>query len=214
MDDAGQPIPAQTVTIHVTRESDPRDPQVIEGLRAARPCDRSADRPPAGLRRPSRRASGLAERRDDHRRGRTILLPRAARARSTPRATLLARLEPRRRRRLPISRSICRARASSCASTPTPHIVLLDAPKVSLEAAALVDDDGTTQAKPGLALVLANEKNEELGRSDTTDGSGRARFSVDAPRLGPPGRGSLRCRSLGDAQTAFAAPVAEDRAAT
>ena len=46
VDDAGQPLPNETVTIHVVRESDPRDPKVIEGLRAARSCDRGTDRPP------------------------------------------------------------------------------------------------------------------------------------------------------------------------
>src|SRR5689334_23200878 len=46
-DDAGQPLTAKTVTARVTRESDPSDPHVAEGIRAARGCERSADRPRA-----------------------------------------------------------------------------------------------------------------------------------------------------------------------
>ena len=91
---------------------------------------------------------------------------------------------------------------------PTPRIVSLDTPKIPFEAAALVEDDGAAQVKPGLALVLANEKSEELGRA-VTDSSGRARFMADAARLGPPGRGSLNVSFAGDAQTAFGVQVAE-----
>lgn len=207
VDDAGQPIAAQPVTIHVTRESDPRDARVIEGLRAARTCDRSADRPPTayGVRVVGPPDAPDVETITDEG-GRFCF-----RARLVP-DRHLAHLSWR-------GSSLVDGADSDLAFDlsrqglvlrfdPTPHIILLDAPKVSLEAAALVEDDGATQAKPGLALVLANEKNEELGRS-ITDSSGRARFSVDAPRLGPPGRGSLRVSFVGDAQTAFAVHVAE-----
>ena len=84
----------------------------------------------------------------------------------------------------------------------------LDNPKIDIEAAALVEDDSATTAKQGLTLTLANEKNEELGRA-ITDSSGRARFVIDAAKLGAPGRGSLKVSFAGDAQTAFAASVAE-----
>jgi hypothetical protein len=91
---------------------------------------------------------------------------------------------------------------------PTPRVVSLDAPKISLEAAALVEDDGTNQVKPGLSLALANESGAELGRS-VTDASGRARFTVDAARIGPPGRGSLRVSFEGNRETAFGVHVAD-----
>lgn len=207
VDDAGQPLPAEKVTIHVTRESDPRDANVIEGLRAARTCDRSTDRPPTayGVRvvgptdapdietitdeggRFCFRAKLVPDRHLAHLSWRGSTLVDAADADlafDLSRQGLVLRFDP------------------------TPHIVPLDAPKVTFEAAALVEDDGTTQAKPGLALVLANETAVELGRG-TTDGSGRARFVVDTTRLGPPGRGTLRVSFAGDAQTAFAAHVAE-----
>ena len=45
-DDAGQPLAGESVVIHVTPESDVRDPRVAEGVRRARGCDRATDRPP------------------------------------------------------------------------------------------------------------------------------------------------------------------------
>jgi hypothetical protein len=207
VDDAGQPLPSEKVTIHVARESDPRDPKVIEGLRAARTCDRSTDRPPTayGVRvvgppdapdieaitdeggRFCFRARLVPDRHVTHLSWRGSNLVDGADADlafDLSRQALVLRFDP------------------------TPRIVLLDTPKISFEAAALVEDDGTTQVKSGLALVLANEKNDELGRA-VTDASGRARFAVDAARVGPPGRGSLRVSFAGDAQTAFAVHVAE-----
>jgi hypothetical protein len=207
VDDAGQPLPAEKVTIHVARESDPRDPKVLEGLRAARTCDRSTDRPPT--------AYGV----------RVVGPPDAPDIEAVTdeggRFCFRARLVPDRHLThlswrgsnlvdgadtdlaFDLSRQALVLRFD-----PTPRVVPLDTPKISFEAAALVDDDGTTQVKPGLALVLANEKNEELGRG-VTDSSGRTRFAVDAARMGPPGRGSLRVSFAGDAQTAFAVHVAE-----
>lgn len=207
VDDAGQPLPAESVTIHVTRESDPRDATVIEGLRGARTCDRSTDRPPT--------AYGV----------RTVGPPDApdvvAVTDEGGRFCFRARLVPDRHLAhlswrgsnlvdgadadlaFDLSRQALVLRFD-----PTPRIVALDAPKIAFEAAALVEDDGTTQVKSGLSLVLANEKNDELGRS-VTDPSGRARFSVDAAKLGPPGRGALRVSFEGNKETAFAVHVAE-----
>jgi hypothetical protein len=185
VDDAGQPLAGESVTIHVARESDPRDASVIEGLRAARTCDRSTDRPPTayGVRvvgppdapdvvavtdeggRFCFRARLVPDRHSAHLSWRGSNLVDAADADlafDLSRQGLVLRFDP------------------------TPRVVSLDTAKLSLEAAALVEDDSIAQAKPGLALVLANEKNEELGRS-TTDGSGRARFIVDTAKLGPPG---------------------------
>jgi hypothetical protein len=207
VDDAGQPLPAEKVTIHITRESDPRDAKVIEGLRAARTCDRSTDRPPTayGVRvvgptdapdveaitdeggRFCVRAKLVPDRHLTHLSWRGSSLVDGADADlafDLSRQALVLRFDP------------------------TPRIVSLDTPKITFEAAALVEDDGTTLAKPGLALLLANEKGEQLGRG-ITDSSGRARFVVDAARMGPPGRGSLNVSFAGDAQTAFGVHVAE-----
>lgn len=207
VDDAGQPLPAEKVTIHITRESDPRDPKVIEGLRAARTCDRSTDRPPT--------AYGV----------RVVGAPDAPDVEAVTdeggRFCVRARLVPDRHLThlswrgsnlvdgadadlaFDLSRQALVLRFD-----PTPRIVSLDTPKLTFEAAALIEDDGTTQAKPGLALVLANEKSDQLGRA-VTDSSGRARFVIDAARMGPPGRGSLNVSFAGDAQTAFGVHVAE-----
>ena len=207
VDDAGQPLPSESVTIHVTRESDPRDPKVIEGLRAARTCDRSTDRPPTAY---GVRVVGPPDAPDV-----------AAVTDEGGRFCFRARLVPDRHLAhlswrgsnlvdgadadvaFDLSRQALLLRFD-----PTPRIVSLDTPKMGFEAAALVEDDGTTQARAGLLLVLANEKHEELGRG-TTDSSGRARFSVDAARMGPPGRGALRVSFEGNKETAFGVHVAE-----
>ncbi|HEY8076662.1 MAG TPA: hypothetical protein VIF62_21200, partial [Labilithrix sp.] len=39
-DDSGAPLGGETISARVTRESDPRDAKVAEGLRAARGCER------------------------------------------------------------------------------------------------------------------------------------------------------------------------------
>ncbi len=207
LDDAAQPLAGQTLTIHVIRESDPRDAKVIEGLRAARSCDRGTDRPPTSF---AVRVVGGADAPDieaiTDEGGRFCF-----RARLVP-DRHLAHLSWRGSNLVDAADADLAFDLSRQALVlrfdPTPRIVSLDSPKVTFEAAALVDDDGTTQAKPGLALVLANEKNEELARG-VTDSSGRARFILDAARLGAPGRGSLKVSFAGDAQTAFAVHVAE-----
>jgi hypothetical protein len=207
LDDAGQPLPAETVTIHVLRESDPRDAKVIEGLRAARSCDRSTDRAPAayGVRvvGPTD-APDIAAITDEGGRFcfRARLVPDRHLAHLSWRGSNLVDAADQ-----DLAFDLSR-QALVLRFDPTPRIVSLDTPKIAFEAAALVEDDGSTQAKQGLALVLANEKNEELARG-ITDSSGRARFVVDAEKLGGPGRGSLKVSFAGDAQTAFAVHVAE-----
>ncbi len=195
------------MAIHVARESDPRDARVIEGLRGARSCDRGTDRAPTAY---AVRVVGPADAPDI-----------AAVTDEGGRFCFRARLVPDRHLAhlswrgsnlvdaadLDLAFDLSR-QALVLRFDPTPHIVSLDAPNLTFEAAALVEDDGTTLAKSGLSLVLANEKNEELAKA-TTDNSGRARFSVAATKLGPPGRGTLRVSFAGDAQTAFAVHLAE-----
>ena len=206
LDDAGQPLPAETITIHVVRESDPRDARVIEGLRAARSCDRSTDRPPAayGIRvvGPAD-APDIAAITDEGGRFcfRARLVPDRHLAHLSWRGSNLVDATDQ-----DLAFDLSR-QALILRFDPTPRIVSLDTPQVALEAAALVEDDGTTQAKQGLTLVLANET-EELGRA-STDSSGRARFSVLASKLGAPGRGLLKVSFGGDAQTAFSVHVAD-----
>jgi hypothetical protein len=69
----------------------------------------------------------------------------------------------------------------------------------------------TTTAAPAQrrrsAVALANERGE-LARA-TADGSGRARFIVEAAKLGPPGPGELRVSFAGNADTAFASTSVE-----
>jgi hypothetical protein len=70
-----------------------------------------------------------------------------------------------------------------------------DGPTV-LEVVASTEDDGVTTASVGIPLVLTNEAGATLG-SAATNASGRARFAVDAPRLGAPGKGELRVSFAG-----------------
>ena len=207
VDDAGQPLPNETVTIHVTRESDPKDPTVIQGLRAARSCDRGTDRPPTAF---AMRVIGPADAPDV-----AVVTDEGGRF------CFRARLVPDRHLAHLAWRGSTLVDAADAdlgfdlsrqalllRFDPTPRVIALDNPKVDLEAAALVEDDGATVAKQGLALVLASEKGDELGRA-VTDSSGRARFGVSVAKLGPPGRGSLKVSFAGDGQTAFAVQVAE-----
>ncbi|MDB4946550.1 MAG: hypothetical protein JWP97_6084 [Labilithrix sp.] len=207
VDDAGQPLAGETVLVHVVRESDPRDPRVLEGVRAARSCDRAADRAPAAY---GVRVVGTPDAPDI-----------AAVTDEGGRFCFRARLVPDRHlahlswkgsglvdaadldAAFDLSRQALLLRFD-----PTPRVISLDSPRVELEAAALVEEDGATLAKQGLALTLGNEKDADLGRA-VTDTSGRARFVVETARLGPPGRGVLRVSFAGDAQTAFAQQVAE-----
>lgn len=207
VDDAGQPLPSESVTIHVTRESDPRDPRVIEGLRAARTCDRATDRPPTayGVRivgAPD--APDISAITDEGGRFcfRARLVPDRHLAHLSWRGSNLVDAAD-----TDLAFDLSR-QALVLRFDPAPRIVSLETPKLAFEASAVVEDDGAAHAMPGLTLVLANEKGEELARS-VTDSSGRARFTVDAARLGPPGRGSLRVSFAGDAQTAFGVHVAE-----
>lgn len=68
----------------------------------------------------------------------------------------------------------------------------------TFEVVASTEDDGVTTAAAGLPLSLANEAGTALG-SAVTNASGRARFEVEAARLGPPGRGELRVSFAGNA---------------
>jgi len=207
VDDAGQALPAEKVTIHVTRESDPRDAKVIEGLRGARSCDRSADPRPTAYAvtvvGPTDAPDVVATTDDGGRFCfRARLVPDRHLAHLSWRGSNLVDAAD-----ADLAFDLSR-QALLLRFDPTPRIVPLDTPKLTFEAAALVEDDGATTVKQGLALVLQNEKNEELGRG-VTDSSGRTRFAVDAARMGPPGRGTLRVSFAGDAQTAFGVHVAE-----
>jgi hypothetical protein len=74
---------------------------------------------------------------------------------------------------------------------PERSLLSLDDEGTGLEVVASTEDDGVTTAAVGIPLVLANEVGTTLA-SAMTNASGRARFTVDAARLGPPGKGELR----------------------
>jgi len=82
---------------------------------------------------------------------------------------------------------------------PEPGIVRIDA-GLTIEAIAMIDEDGTTEPAPALTLTLRDERGSLLG-SATTNAVGRARFAVDAGHLGPAGKGELRVAFDGDTET-------------
>jgi hypothetical protein len=79
---------------------------------------------------------------------------------------------------------------------PERPVLSLDDEGMVLEVVASTEDDGVTTAAVGIPLVLTNEAGTTLG-SAMSNASGRARFAVDAARLGPPGRGELRVSFAG-----------------
>lgn len=207
VDDAGEPLPNEQVQITIARESDPRDPGVAEGLRAARGCERTAERTPGahGL-----RLGGPADSPDV-----TVLTDEAGRF------CFRAKL-PQDRHRAHLSWKGSKLVEGANAELsfdlsrqalvlrfdPKPRLVPLDLPQNVFEVSAQVEDDGSMRVKSGIDLTLTNERGEKLGAS-ATDGTGRARFTVDSQKLGPPGLGELRVSFAGDTPTAFASETAD-----
>jgi hypothetical protein len=75
-----------------------------------------------------------------------------------------------------------------------------DAGSVALiEVVASTEEDGVSAGAVGYPLTLTNETGAVLGTA-MTNGSGRARFSVEPVRLGPPGRGELRVSFAGSVE--------------
>jgi hypothetical protein len=79
---------------------------------------------------------------------------------------------------------------------PERSVLSLDEGQTGLEVVASTEDDSVTSAAVGIPLLLTNETGTPLG-SAVTNASGRARFGVEAARLGPAGRGELRVSFAG-----------------
>ncbi|AKU99971.1 hypothetical protein AKJ09_06635 [Labilithrix luteola] len=207
VDDAGEPLPNEQVQIQISRESDPHDPAVAEGLRAARGCERTAERTPGthGI-----RLGGPTDSPDvtvvTDEGGRFCF--RAKLPQDRHRAHLAwkgAKLVEGANAELSFDLS---REALVLRFDPKPHLVSLDLPQNVFEVSAQVEDNGALRAKSGIDLTLANELGEKLGVS-ATDATGRARFTIDATKLGPPGLGELRVSFAGDTPTAFATEAAD-----
>ncbi|MBX3223207.1 MAG: carboxypeptidase regulatory-like domain-containing protein [Labilithrix sp.] len=213
-DDAGEPLALQRVVIRVTKEADPHDARTAAGIAGARGCDRAADPTPgapSGARR-GPTAWGVAVS------GPTDAPEVTATTDEEGRFCFRARLDPDRYKAnlvyTPpatqalvdgIEREIAfdlSRRGLALRFDPTPRVVQLDTPQATIEAVAIVDDDGDPRVAPALGLVLGNEK-EELARA-VTDAAGRARFVLPGAKLGAPGPGELRVSFAGDGETARA----------
>ncbi len=209
-DDSGAPLSGQDVTVHVSRESDPRDARVAEGLRAVRGCERVGGPP---LRAAAVRVVGPTDapevilNTDEGGRFcfRARLVPDRHRAHLSWRAEKGAN-ELLDGADLDLAFDLSR-QAVVLGFDPPPRVVSLDEPRSTFVATALLDDDGGSRAAAGLQLALAKERGE-LAKA-TTDATGRARFVVEAGALGPPGPGELRVSFAGNADTAFAEASAE-----
>jgi hypothetical protein len=98
---------------------------------------------------------------------------------------------------------------------PEPRLFALDAPPAAFDAIAAFDDEGTDPSQSsasGLELLLENESGALVARA-TTAAQGRASYLVDPKTLGPPGRGALRVRYAGGADTMpseHVAPIERD----
>ncbi len=91
---------------------------------------------------------------------------------------------------------------------PEPRIVTLDADAAPLDAVATYDDAEADHGTEGpLSLELSTEAGDVIARASTRTG-GRATFAVDPHKLGPPGKGVLRVRFAGDADTMASEHVA------
>lgn len=203
-DDAGQPLPAQNVTVRVTREADPHDPKVADGLRAAHGCEGSADRPRpqtawAVSVRGSQESPELSLLTDED--GRFCFRARLEPDRFT--ASLHWRdaragslLEPADQE---IAFDLSR-RSLALDFDPRPRVLSLDDETHGFEVVALVDEDAAPRAAAGLSLRLDGDAGKRLG-SAVTDANGRARFVVRSSDLGPPGTGELVVSFAGDAET-------------
>jgi hypothetical protein len=215
-DDAGRPLPSETLTILVTRETDPRDAATAEALRSARACEGGAgagDRPRPtayGVRvgGPSDAPEVIVITDEDGRFCFRAGLPpdRYAAHLSWRGAELIDRADAR----LAFDTS---RQALVLRFDPPPRLVSLDAPEASFEVVATVDEDGVPRVAAGLPIVLAAEgarggPEVPLG-TETTDDTGRARFAVPPLRLGPPGRGELRASATGNADVGFASRALE-----
>lgn len=205
-DDAGQPLPGKTVTGRVTREADPADPRVAEGVRAARGCDRSADRPRPQMAwnvtvggTPQSPEVLLTTDEDGRFCFRVKLDPDRFVAhlhwRDKNAGSLLEQADQE------VAFDLSR-RALALSFDPKPKIVPLDQPQSAFDAVAIVDDDASPRVAPNLSLSLSSEKKEL--RSMSTDASGRAHFVVASSDLGPPGPGELHVSFAGDGETAKA----------
>jgi hypothetical protein len=208
-DDASQTLGLQTVTVRIEREANPHDARVAEAIRAARGCEAGAERrgATAWAVRPSGPADAAEVAVVTDEEGRFCF-----RARLDPdrfKATLVhspeagGLVDPATYELLfDLSK-----RGLALRFDPAPRILGLDSATTTIEVLALVDDDESPHAAPGLRLRLANEK-ETLGEV-VTDASGHARFAIAGARLGVPGPGELRVTFDGNADTTKASLSAE-----
>ncbi len=207
VDDAGQALAREGLTILLARQSEPTGTEVRENLQGVRSCD---PRAAGGVARAGEHASGqvgvhdVVATTDDggHFCFRVKLATAQFKARLAWRGTsFIDGVEAE--VAFDAARQLLRLQFD-----PLPSNLSLDTQSMAFEIDARVEEDGRTLRKPGLLLVLSDESRSELART-TTDASGRARFDVDTKKMGPPGQGRLHVSFAGDAQISQSVYAAE-----
>jgi hypothetical protein len=84
----------------------------------------------------------------------------------------------------------------------------IDGGTATVQAVAVIDEDGQTSAAPNLPLTLTNEAGTLLA-SGVTNLSGRLAIVLDAGQLGPAGKGELRLAFAGTADLGSNMHIAE-----
>ena len=194
--------PANRSTIRVTRESDPTTPTVGEGtprgarVRQSRRSSAGRVRSPHG--RPDRFARGA--RRAPTRAGRFCF-----RAKLVPKIGYRAHLGWRGTNL--VDAADRRYRVRSLAPSARPRVRSDAAHRVARRSREDdVRSDGASRRRrehargDGDSARARERTKDELARA-MTDGSGRARFAIEAQRFGPPGPGELRVSFVGNEST-------------
>ena len=164
-DDAGRPLAAETISVTVHRDADPRDARTAEAARAARSCDaRGEGAPPARPTAYGVRVSGPTDapeillvtdedgrfcfrmRPDPDRYGAELVW------KGTPLVEAVS---------LRLSFDASR-QALALRFDPTPRVVPLDFPRASFELVALLDENGSPTVAPGLPITLTTESGAAL----------------------------------------------------
>ncbi len=205
-DDAAAPLPREPIMLSVARASAPGQVVTLgDGARAPRSCA------PGGHDVRPAEGSALAVTTDDA--GRFCVRVPLAVDRYVAHvvwggSTLVdgAKVD------VPIDMS---RRALTLRFEPEPRIVWVSAdgarrgvPPTSVEAVAMIEDDGATTPGAGLALALTNERGALLA-SGHAGATGHVRFAIDPTAAGPAGRGELRVSFAGNADTASTTHVSE-----
>ena len=199
LDDTGQPLAKEAVSVTLARDGDPKQLVVFDEAHAARGCGSRLHEPQ------SMHATGPLTLTTDES-GRFCFRITLPQERYVVQAAWAgASLVDAVKHDLFVDLA---RQALSLSFDPEPHIVSLDAQTSVVEAVAAIDENGVTQAGALLAIELTNERGE-LVANGLTNANGRLRLDMPTAKLGPPGKGELRLAFAGNVDTAKASYAAD-----